>query len=89
MNTYVVLMRGINVGGKNKVPMADLRRCLEELGFFNVTTYIDSVNVILESDKRAAEITARIEKLYLRVLRLMTSSVEFWCLPAINLSRHR
>jgi uncharacterized protein (DUF1697 family) len=33
MNTYVVLMRGINVGGKNKVPMADLRRCLEELGF--------------------------------------------------------
>jgi uncharacterized protein (DUF1697 family) len=62
MNTYVVLMRGMNVGGKNKVSMADLRECLEELGFSNVTSYIASGNVILESDKRAAEIRARIEK---------------------------
>jgi uncharacterized protein (DUF1697 family) len=70
MNTDVVLMRGINVGGKNKVPMADLRRCLEELGFSNVTTYIASGNVILESDKRAGEIKARIENALLKSLRL-------------------
>lgn len=61
MNTYVILLRGINVGGKNKIPMADLRKCLEELGFSNVSTYIASGNVILESDKRADEIKAQIE----------------------------
>ena len=50
MKTYLVLLRGINVGGKNKVPMAELRRCLEGLGFANVTTYIASGNVILDSE---------------------------------------
>jgi uncharacterized protein (DUF1697 family) len=62
MNTYVILMRGINVGGKNKVPMAGLRKCLEELGFSNVVTYIASGNVILESDKHIYEIKAQIER---------------------------
>lgn len=62
MNTHVVLLRGVNVGGKNKMPMAGLKKCLEELGFSNVTTYIASGNVILESDKGADEIKARIEK---------------------------
>ncbi|MCC6615787.1 MAG: DUF1697 domain-containing protein [Anaerolineae bacterium] len=62
MNTYVILVRGINVGGKNKVSMADLRKCLEALGFSNVTTYIASGNVILKSDKDAAEIRALIEE---------------------------
>ncbi|MDB5165854.1 MAG: hypothetical protein JWM00_744 [Candidatus Saccharibacteria bacterium] len=55
-------MRGINVGGKNKVPMADLRKCLEGLGFSNVLTYIASGNVILESDTPADEIKAQIEQ---------------------------
>jgi len=62
MDTYVILLRGINVGGKNKVPMADLRDCLEELGFSSVSTYIASGNVILESNKRAGEIKAQIEE---------------------------
>jgi uncharacterized protein (DUF1697 family) len=61
MHTYVVLLRGINVGGKNIVPMAGLRSCLKELGFANVTTYIASGNVILASDQPAAEIKSRIE----------------------------
>lgn len=51
MEKYLVLFRGINVGGKNKVPMADLKKCLESLGFANITTYIASGNVILESDQ--------------------------------------
>lgn len=62
MNTYIVLLRGINVGGKNKVPMADLKKCLEDLGFSDVKTYIASGNVILESDKSAAEIQALVEE---------------------------
>jgi uncharacterized protein (DUF1697 family) len=62
MNTYVILIRGINVGGKNKVPMAGLRKCLGELGFSNVSTYIASGNVILRSGKRAREVKAQIER---------------------------
>jgi uncharacterized protein (DUF1697 family) len=46
MNTYVILIRGINVGGKNKVPMADLRKCLEELRFSDVVTHLASGNVV-------------------------------------------
>ncbi len=61
MNTYVILIRGINVGGKNKMPMADLRQCLEELGFSRVSTYIASGNVILESDLSADKVRVRIE----------------------------
>jgi len=61
MNTYIILIRGINVGGKNIVPMAGLRKCLEEQGFSNVSTYIASGNVILKSDKRANEVKAQIE----------------------------
>jgi uncharacterized protein (DUF1697 family) len=59
---YVALLRGINVGGKNILPMVGLKKCLEELGFSNVSTYIASGNVILESDKPANEIKNRIEK---------------------------
>ena len=61
MTTYVVLLRGINVGGKNVVPMAGLRRCLEDLGFASVSTYIASGNALLASDEPADEIRTRIE----------------------------
>jgi uncharacterized protein (DUF1697 family) len=62
MNRYVVFLRGINVGGKNKVPMVGLRKCLEGLGFSNVSTYIASGNVILKSDKHAEDIKTQIEE---------------------------
>ena len=62
MTTYLVLLRGINVGGRNKVPMAPLRELLEELGYRNVTTYIASGNVILSSDETAVAVKRQIEK---------------------------
>lgn len=62
MKPYAVLIRGINVGGKNIVSMAALKKCLEKLGFSDVTTYIQSGNVILKSDKTAAQIQDMIEK---------------------------
>ena len=62
MKPYVILLRGINVGGKNKMPMSDLKKCLGDLGFSNVSTYIASGNVILKSDKSAKEVQAQIEK---------------------------
>lgn len=44
------------------MPMSDLRKCLEDLGFSNISTYIASGNVILKSDKRAKEVKALIEE---------------------------
>src|SRR5207344_462046 len=61
MSRYVALLRGINVGGKNSVPMGRLREVLEELGFTDVATYIASGNVIFDSKLGAAEIGALIE----------------------------
>jgi uncharacterized protein (DUF1697 family) len=61
MTAYLVLLRGINVGGRNKVPMARLRATLENLGFENVSTYIASGNVFLDSALTAARVAAKIE----------------------------
>jgi uncharacterized protein (DUF1697 family) len=47
---YVALLRGINVGGRNKVRMADLRAAFEDHGFGAVNTYIQSGNVLFESN---------------------------------------
>ncbi len=49
---YIALLRGINVGGNNKVAMADLRLCFEKTGFTNVRTYINSGNVFFESPEQ-------------------------------------
>jgi uncharacterized protein (DUF1697 family) len=46
MATHVALLRGINVGGRNKVAMADLREVVAELGHADVSTYIQSGNVL-------------------------------------------
>jgi uncharacterized protein (DUF1697 family) len=67
---YVVLLRGINVGGKNKLSMAALKQALEELGCENVTTYISSGNVVLDSKKSAGAIEAEIEKLLPKKFKL-------------------
>ena len=49
MNKYIVLLRGINVGGHNKLPMAELRTLLSTNGYKNVATYIQSGNIVLDS----------------------------------------
>lgn len=50
MKTYVALFRGLNVGGKNTLPMKDLVAILEEVGCRNVRTYIQSGNAVFESN---------------------------------------
>jgi len=58
----VVLLRGINVGGNNIVPMADLRECMTELGAADVATYIQSGNVLVDGAGRSvSEWQTRIE----------------------------
>lgn len=64
MKKYVLLLRGINVGGHNKLPMKDLRGSLEALGYKDVKTYIQSGNVVLSARSAPDEsaIAAAIEK---------------------------
>jgi len=58
---YVALVRGINVGGRNKVSMADLRATLEAAGLRAVSTYIQSGNVLFESDAPRGSLEDHIE----------------------------
>jgi uncharacterized protein (DUF1697 family) len=80
---YVALLRGINVGGKNKVPMGDLKSCLEKLGLKNVRTYIQSGNVVFETEnsdevKLTADIENKIEKTFgFPVVVALFSQAEF------------
>jgi uncharacterized protein (DUF1697 family) len=62
MKKYIILLRGINVSGKNKLPMADLRDLLNDLDFQNVQTYIQSGNIILESDEGKSVICNKIKE---------------------------
>lgn len=48
---YIALLRGINVGGNNKIAMSELKRCFQETGFSHVETYINSGNVLFDSDQ--------------------------------------
>ncbi len=57
MTKYISILRGINVGGKRKILMADLRELYKSLGFENIVTYIQSGNVIFESKKKNANNT--------------------------------
>ena len=62
MASHVALLRGINVGGRNKVPMADLREVVAALGHTGVTTYIQSGNVLFSTtDTDTAKLAAALE----------------------------
>ncbi len=62
-NAYVALMRGINVGGKNKLAMKDLVAIFEDAGGRDVVTYIQSGNVVFRAtDAQAARVPARVAK---------------------------
>lgn len=62
MKKYIVLLRGINVSGKNKLPMAELRDLLNDLKFQNVKTYIQSGNIILDSDETKSVVCEKIKE---------------------------
>ena len=62
MASHVALLRGINVGGRNKVPMADLREVVAALGHTGVTTYIQSGNVLFSTaEDDTAKLAAALE----------------------------
>src|ERR1700751_2059841 len=62
MASHVALLRGINVGGRNKVPMADLREVVTSLGPTGVSTYIQSGNVLFSTaEDDTAKLAAALE----------------------------
>ena len=63
MKTFIVLLRGVMPKGENKVPMAQLREVLSESGFKNVRTYIQSGNVLVDTDFSAGEVEKKIHEL--------------------------
>ena len=65
MQSYIVLLRGINVGTNGRIRMEALRKLLEDAGFSRVSTYIQSGNVLLDSalsEQDAAEAIERVLK---------------------------
>lgn len=62
MKRYVALLRGINISGKNKISMAELKKEFERLGFIEVKTHMNSGNVVFSSGEEDIEnITEQIE----------------------------
>lgn len=61
MTTYIALLRGINVGGKNIIKMADLKRVFESIGLCEVKTYIQSGNVLFKSNEEEEALCNKIE----------------------------
>lgn len=62
MTIYIALLRGINVGGHNKIKMADLRKMLEHMGLARVQTYIQSGNVLFESAESKETLRVQMEQ---------------------------
>jgi uncharacterized protein (DUF1697 family) len=60
MPAYIALLRAVNVGGTGKLPMADFRKLLQDLGFRNVETYIQSGNAVFDAPGSAAKVTTAI-----------------------------
>ncbi len=61
--TLIALLRGINVGGKNLISMSELRAGCAELGWEDVRTYVNSGNLVLRTDARAAIVEGELERL--------------------------
>lgn len=67
---YLCLLRGINVGGKNKISMTELKSHLTAAGFKDVTSYINSGNILLESDKEPADTARAVEAVITKNFKL-------------------
>ncbi len=78
----LALLRGINVGGKNKLPMEGLRAAASKLGFSEVSTYIQSGNLLFESASEPAEceraLEAAIEKSFSLKIPVIVRTREQW-----------
>lgn len=82
MYKIIALLRGINVGGQKKIKMADLKSLLEETGFKNVSTYIQSGNILFKSSEKhstmlKSKISSAIKKRYGFEVQVIVISPEY------------
>jgi len=78
---YLALLRGINVGGKGTVPMTALKTAFEKAGFTNVSTFINSGNVLFEAEKKesdhlAQEIDSFLHTTFFPISTVVLSEIE-------------
>ncbi len=66
MKTYIVFLRGINVGGHKKMKMETLRVHLKKIGYDNVLTYIQSGNIIIKTKENLDVVTSKVEDMIYR-----------------------
>lgn len=81
MTRYIALLRGVNVGGRSKVPMAELRTLLADLGFTSVKTLLQSGNAVFTAsgttpDKVAKAVETTLEKHYDRPFSVMVRTLD-------------
>jgi len=75
VDTYVLLLRGINVGGRNRLPMADLRTLVADLGHGDVRTHLQSGNVVCTGSGAAPVVAQRLSSAILDELGLSVTVV--------------
>jgi uncharacterized protein (DUF1697 family) len=85
MQRYVLLLRGINVGGKNTVSMRALAQGLEDLGYVDVKTYINSGNALVSSERSAVEVRTEVEDALPRLFMLDDEQVKVLVLTDADL----
>jgi uncharacterized protein (DUF1697 family) len=83
MPNHIALLRGINLGGRNKIAMADLRAVMAELGHGDVTTYIQSGNAVFTAADEAAGATAMADEISAAIAAKLGVIA-----PVIVLARH-
>jgi uncharacterized protein (DUF1697 family) len=72
---WVALLRGVNLGGRNKVPMAELRKLLEVEGYEDVRTYIASGNLLLDGPGDREAVASGIERLVADAFGVETKAI--------------
>jgi Uncharacterized protein conserved in bacteria len=75
MTVYIALLRGINVGGKNRIKMAELKQMFESIGLTDVKTYIQSGNVLFRSAETEESLSDRIETAIKEVFDISTKII--------------
>lgn len=94
MNKYIVLLRGINISGKNKISMEKLKKHISDLGYKKVITILNSGNIILESNDTKEQITDKLRSLIQKKFNIdvpiyIMSNIELYDIvnniPALNM----
>ncbi len=84
---YLCLLRGVNVGGKNTVSMTDLKSHLWDDGFKNVSSYINSGNILLESPLTADTVGRRVEEVITRHFKTDSELIKVLVLNPVQLGQ--